>query len=73
MRLAIRRHGPTFLVCSLLCVLAPWRAQAGLTQPNGSAIKFTASGPGGLTIVGRSDQLRASDDGHPLDDAHDVR
>jgi hypothetical protein len=57
-------------------LLVTWHAKAALSAPSAVGVKFVASGPGGVSIVGETDQLRVNDDGHfvaiacPLDTLH---
>jgi polyisoprenoid-binding protein YceI len=57
-------------------LLITWDAKAALSTVSAVGVKFVASGPGGVSIVGETDQLRVNDDGHliaiacPLDTLH---
>jgi hypothetical protein len=47
-------------------LLLPGPLQAALSTASGAGVKFVAKGPGGISIVGQSTQLKVTDDGQLL-------
>lgn len=50
----------------LFTLLVPFTASATLSHPSGGHVKFTATGPGGLHIVGESKAVEVKDDGKQI-------
>jgi polyisoprenoid-binding protein YceI len=50
------------LVIALAAVLVPFAADAHLASPTHAHVSFTAIGPGGMNIIGTSDELAVTED-----------